>query len=290
MAGIHATAIVDPKAQLDDGVEVGPYSIVGPDVRIGAGSRIGAHVVVEGHTTIGRDNVLFQFCSIGGAPQDKKYKGEPTRLEIGDRNTIREFCTFNTGTAQDAGVTRLGSDNLILAYCHLAHDCQVGSHTVFSNNATLAGHVHVGDHVILSGFAAVHQFCRIGDHAFVGMNSSLTQDVPPFMLVGGNPVAVRGVNAEGLRRRGFSNARIGAIRQAFKTLYKSGLTLEEARQALLAQLSPDASAPAAQPAPELITASANAGPAAPSDLADTLGADLQSILAFLDLSTRGIVR
>ncbi|MGI4849495.1 MAG: acyl-ACP--UDP-N-acetylglucosamine O-acyltransferase [Janthinobacterium lividum] len=259
---IHPTALVDSRAELDPSVEVGPYSLIGPHVRIGAGSRIGPHVVIEGHTTIGVENTFFQFCSIGAAPQDKKYGGEPTRLEIGDRNTVREYCSFNLGTAQDAGVTRLGNDNLILAYCHIAHDCQVGSHTVFSNNATLAGHVHIGDHVILGGFAAIHQFCQVGDHAFVGMTTSLTQDVPPFMLVAGNPVAVRGVNVEGLRRRGFDNARIGTIRQAFKQIYKSGLTLDEAKAALNAQ--------AAEQGEH--------------------GADFALLRSFLEKSTRGIVR
>jgi UDP-N-acetylglucosamine acyltransferase len=233
MAQIHPTAIVDSKAQLDGTVEIGPYTIVGPHVTIGAGTVIGPHVVIDGHTTIGRDNRFFQFSSIGAPPQDKKYAGEPTRLEVGDRNTIREFCTFNTGTAQDAGVTRLGNDNLILAYVHLAHDCQVGSHTIFSNNATLAGHVHVGDHAILSGFAAIHQFCRIGAHAFIGMNTSLTQDVPPFVLLAGNPAAAHGINIEGLKRRGFSRDRIGALRDAYKLIYKSGLTLEAAKAALV---------------------------------------------------------
>ena len=232
MTRIHSTAIVDPRAQLADSVEVGPYSIIGPHVSIGAGTRVGPHVVIEGHTSIGRDNTIYQFCSLGAAPQDKKYGGEETRLEIGDGNTIREFCSFNTGTAQDAGVTRLGNDNWILAYVHLAHDCQVGSHTIFSNNATLAGHVHVGDYAIISGFAAVHQFCKIGAHAFVGMNSSLSQDVPPFVLVGGSPVAARSINIEGLKRRGFSAEQIQALRSAFKLLYKSGLTLEQAKTAL----------------------------------------------------------
>lgn len=235
MAAIHPTALVDSTAALDGSVEIGAYSIIGPHVTIGAGTKIGPHVVIDGHTTIGRDNTFFQFSSIGAAPQDKKYGGEPTRLEIGDRNTIREFCTFNLGTAQDAGVTRLGNDNLILAYVHLAHDCQIGNNTIFSNNATLAGHVHIGDWVILSGFAAIHQFCRIGAHAFVGMNTSLTQDVPPFVLLAGNPATARGINVEGLKRRGFTREQIGAIRNAYKLIYKSGHTLEEAKAALLAE-------------------------------------------------------
>ena len=232
MASIHPSAIVDPGAELDGSVEIGPYSIIGPHVRIGAGTVVGPHVVIEGHTTIGKDNKFFQFSSIGAAPQDKKWDGEPTRLEVGDRNTIREFCTFNTGTVQDAGITRLGNDNWISAYVHLAHDCQVGSNTIFSNNAQLAGHVEVGDWAILSGFAGVHQFCKIGAHAFIGMYTSLTQDVPPFVLVSGNPAGARGVNTEGLKRRGFSRAQIDGIRAAYKMVYRAGLTLEEAKAAL----------------------------------------------------------
>lgn len=234
MATIHPTAIVDPKAQLDDGVTVGAFSIIGPHVAIGAGTEVGPHVVIEGHTTIGRNNKFFQFSSIGAAPQDKKWAGEPTRLEIGDDNTIREFVTMNTGTVQDQGVTRLGHDNWISAYVHLAHDCQVGSHTIFSNNAQLAGHVQVGDHAILSGYCGVHQFCKIGAHAFIGMYTSLTQDVPPYVMVAGNPAAARGVNIEGLKRRGFSRAQIDAVRNAYKLVYRNGLTLEEAKSALAA--------------------------------------------------------
>jgi UDP-N-acetylglucosamine acyltransferase len=232
MAIIHPTAIVDPKAELDATVEIGAYSIIGPHVAIGARTKVGPHVVMEGHTTIGCDNIFFQFSSIGAIPQDMKYKGEPTRLEIGDRNTIREFCTFNLGTAQDAGVTRLGSDNWISAYVHLAHDCQVGSHTIFSNNASLAGHVHIGDWVILSGFSGVHQFCKIGAHAFVGMYTSITQDVPPFVLVSGNPSAPHGINIEGLKRRGFTSEQISDLRNAYKLIYRSNLTLDEAKAAL----------------------------------------------------------
>ena len=243
MTSIHATAIVDPKAQLDDNVEVGAYSIIGPNVSIGSGTRIGPHVVIDGHTTIGRDNTFFQFSSIGAAPQDKKFKGEPTRLEIGDRNVVREFCTFNLGTTQDVGVTRLGNDNWIMAYVHLAHDCQVGNNTIFANNAQLAGHVHVGDWVILGGFSNIHQFCKIGPHAMLGMSTSLTQDVPPFVLVTGNPASPHGVNVEGLKRRGFSREAISAIRESYKLLYRSGLTLEEAKAAMVkeeASLSADA--------------------------------------------------
>ena len=201
---------------------------------IGARTVVGPHVVIEGHTTIGEDNQFFQFSSIGAAPQDKKWAGEPTRLEVGDRNTIREFCTFNTGTVQDVGVTRLGNDNWISAYVHLAHDCQVGSNTIFSNNAQLAGHVEVGDWAILSGYAGVHQFCKIGAHAFIGMYTSLTQDVPPFVLVSGNPAGARGVNIEGLKRRGFTREQIDAIRAAYKLIYRSGMTLDEAKTAIAA--------------------------------------------------------
>ena len=235
MSKIHATAIVDPKAELDSSVEVGPYSVIGPNVRIGSGTVVGPHVVIEGHTSIGCDNKFFQFSSIGAAPQDKKWSGEPTRLDIGDRNTIREFCTFNTGTVQDKGVTTLGHDNWISAYVHLAHDCQVGSNTIFSNNAQIAGHVEIGDWVIMSGFANVHQFCKIGAHAFVGMSTSLTQDVPPFVLLNGNPAQAHGVNIEGLKRRGFTREQINGIRTAYKLIYRSGLTLEEAKAALLAE-------------------------------------------------------
>jgi UDP-N-acetylglucosamine acyltransferase len=233
IGSIHPTALVDSRARLDSSVEVGAYSIIGANVSIGAGTRVGPHVVIEGHTTIGCDNTFFQFSSIGAAPQDKKWDNEPTRLEIGDRNTIREFCTFNTGTMQDAGVTRLGHDNWISAYVHLAHDCQVGNNTIFSNNAQLAGHVHIGDWVILSGFANVHQFCHIGEHAFVGMSTSLTQDVPPYVLLSGNPAAAHGVNLEGLKRRGFTRPQIDGIRAAYKLIYRSNLTLEEAKAALL---------------------------------------------------------
>jgi UDP-N-acetylglucosamine acyltransferase len=193
---------------------------------------VGPHVVVEGNTLIGEDNIFYQFSSIGAPPQDKKYAGEPTRLEIGDRNTIREFCTFNRGTVQDVGVTRLGNDNWVMAYVHLAHDCQIGNHTIFANNAQLAGHVQVGDWAIMGGFSNVHQFCKIGAHAMVGMSTSLTQDVPPYVILSGNPAQAHGINSEGLKRRGFSREAIAAIRHAYKVLYKSGLTLEEAKAAL----------------------------------------------------------
>jgi UDP-N-acetylglucosamine acyltransferase len=233
--GIHPTAIVHPSAKLGRGVVVGAYSLVGEHVEIGDHSVIGPHVVVTGHTTIGKDNRIFQFCSIGEQPQDKKYAGEPTRLEIGDRNTIREFCTFNCGTAQDAGVTRLGNDNWIMAYVHLAHDCQVGDNTIFANNAQLAGHVQVGDWAILGGFTVVHQFVRIGAHSITAMGTILLQDLPPFVMAAGNPAEPRSINAEGLKRRGFSVAAIAAIKRAYKTLYKAGMKLDEARAALEAE-------------------------------------------------------
>ena len=233
--GIHPTAIVHPAARLGQRVVVGPYSIVGEHAEIGDGTEIGPHVVVSGHTKIGCDNRIFQFCSVGAAPQDKKYAGEPTRLEIGDRNTIREFCTFNCGTAQDAGVTRLGSDNWIMAYVHLAHDCQVGNQTIFANNAQLAGHVQVGDWAILGGFTVVHQFVRIGAHSITAMGSILLQDLPPFVMAAGNPAEPRSINAEGLKRRGFSGAALAAVRRAYKTLYKSGMKLDEARASIEAE-------------------------------------------------------
>ncbi|MBI4997630.1 MAG: acyl-ACP--UDP-N-acetylglucosamine O-acyltransferase [Rhodocyclales bacterium] len=229
---IHPTAIVHPGARLAPGVEIGAYSIIGEHVEIGANTWIGPHVVVGGHTRIGCDNRIFQFSSLGEVPQDKKYAGEPTRLEIGDRNTIREFCTLNRGTAQDVGVTRLGNDNWIMAYVHLAHDCQVGNNTIFANNAQLAGHVQVGDWVILGGFTVVHQFVRIGAHSMTAMGTILLQDVPPYVMVSGNPSAPHGINSEGLKRRGFASKSVMAIRRAYKTIYKSGLKLDEACAAL----------------------------------------------------------
>jgi UDP-N-acetylglucosamine acyltransferase len=233
---IHPTAIVHPGAKLGRGVEIGPYTIVGEHVEIGDQTVVGPHVVIGGHTRIGAGNHIFQFCSIGEVPQDKKYSGEPTRLEIGDRNTIREFCTFNCGTAQDAGVTRLGNDNWIMAYVHLAHDCQVGSQTIFANNTQLAGHVQVGDWAILGGFTVVHQFVRIGAHSFTAMGTILLQDLPPFVTAAGNPAEPRSINAEGIKRRGFSPAEVTAVKRAFKTLYKSGMKLEEARAAIAADV------------------------------------------------------
>ncbi|MFZ5502637.1 MAG: acyl-ACP--UDP-N-acetylglucosamine O-acyltransferase [Pseudomonadota bacterium] len=232
---IHPTAIVHPNAKLAADVEVGAYSLIGEHVEIGPGTVIGSHVVINGHTRIGRHNRIFQFCSLGEIPQDKKYADEPTRLEIGDHNMIREFCTFNLGTAQDAGVTRVGNHNWIMAYVHLAHDCQVGNHTIFANNSQLAGHVEVGDYAILGGFTVVHQFVKIGAHIITGMGTILLQDVPPYVLASGNPSSPHGINSEGLKRRGFSGPSIMAIKRAYKTLYKSGLTLADAQQAIQAQ-------------------------------------------------------
>ena len=227
MSLIHATAIVDPKAELDSSVQVGPYTIIGPHVRIGAGTTVGPHCVIEGHTTIGKDNRIFQFNSLGAIPQDKKYAGEPCELIIGDRNTIREFCTFNIGSPGDAGVTRVGDDNWIMAYVHLAHDCVVGNHTIFANSAQLAGHVHVGDWVILGGFTVVHQFVRIGAHSFTAMNSLLFADLPPFAMCQGQPAQVRSMNYEGLKRRGFTSQQVQAVKQMHKLLYRDGLSLAQ---------------------------------------------------------------
>ena len=232
MPRVHPTALVDPAAELGADVEIGAYSVIGAGVRIGAATRIGPHCVIEGPTDIGRDNRVWQFCSLGAAPQDKKYAGEPTRLEIGDGNTIREFCTFNRGTVQDAGVTRVGGNNWFMAYVHLAHDCQVGDNTIFANNAQLAGHVHVGDWAILGGFTAVHQFVRIGAHSMSAMGAALLKDLPPYVTCSGNPAQPHGINTEGLKRRGYSAQQIENIRNAYKTLYKSGRLLAAAREAL----------------------------------------------------------
>lgn len=230
---IHPTAIIHPGASLGNNVSVGAYSIIGEHVEIGDDNIIDAHVVITGHTRIGNGNHIFHFSALGDVPQDKKYSGEPTRLEIGDRNTIREFCTFNTGTVQDAGITKVGSDNWIMAYVHIAHDCQIGSNTIFSNNAQIAGHVHVGDWAILGGFSGVHQFCHIGVHAMIGATSLVTQDVPPFVLAAGNTASPYGLNVEGLKRRGFDSNVIAALKNAYRVLYKSGLTLDEAQKQLV---------------------------------------------------------
>lgn len=233
---IHQTAIIHPGASIAADVEVGAYTIVGPQVEIGAGTWIGPHVMITGHTRVGKNNRIYQFSSLGEIPQDKKYQGESTRLELGDGNTIREFCTFNVGTAQDAGVTRLGDDNWIMAYVHLAHDCQVGDHTIFANNAQLAGHVHVGDYAILGGFTAVHQYCHIGAHSITGVGSVVLQDIPPYVTASGNTAKPYGINTEGLKRRGFSSDTLTRLKRAYKTLYKSGLTLEQAKREISAQL------------------------------------------------------
>ena len=232
---IHPSAIVHPGAQLGANVAIGAYSIVGEHVVIAADTWVGPHVVIEGRTRIGAQNRIFQFCSIGAVPQDKKYAGEPTELHIGDRNTIREHCSINCGTAQDGGVTRMGDDNWIMACVHLAHDCQVGNFTQFANHATLAGHVHVGDYAILGGFTGVHQFVHVGAHSFTAIATVLVHDLPPYVMAAGDTAKAYGINVEGLRRRGFSADSLTAIKRAYKTLYKSGLTLEQARVQLTEQ-------------------------------------------------------
>jgi UDP-N-acetylglucosamine acyltransferase len=229
---IHPAALVAQGARIAPGVEIGAYTVIGPGVEIGRGTRIGSHAVITGETRIGEDNRIFQFVSLGDAPQDKKYAGEKTRLEIGDRNVIREFCTFNTGTVQDAHVTRLGNDNWMMAYVHLAHDCQVGNHTVFANNAQLAGHVHVGDHALLGAYTGVHQHCRIGAHAMTAAATIVLADVPPFVMAAGNSAIPRGLNVVGLQRRGFGAERIARLKRAYRTLYRNGLSLEEAKARL----------------------------------------------------------
>jgi UDP-N-acetylglucosamine acyltransferase len=225
---IDPRAIVDASARIGPDVEIGPYAVIGADVEIGRGSRIGPHVVLKGPTTIGEENHIFQFASIGDDPQDKKYKGELTRLVIGDRNTIREYCTINRGTVQDESVTKVGNDNWIMAYAHIAHDCVVGNHTIFANNASIAGHVHIGDYAILGGFTAVHQFCRIGAHSMTSMFSYVTKDVPAYVMISGRPAEPRGVNSEGLKRRGFTPDQMRNIREAYRTVYRRSLTLDEA--------------------------------------------------------------
>ena len=229
MSNIHPTAIVDPKAELDSSASVGPYTVIGPNVRLGAGTTVGPHCVIEGHTSIGRNNRIFQFNSLGAVPQDKKYAGEPCELVIGDNNTIREFCTFNIGSPGDVGVTRVGNDNWLMAFVHLAHDCQVGNNTIFANNSQLAGHVHVGDWVVLGGFTVVHQFVRLGAHSMTAMCSLLFADLPPFVMCQGQPAAARSMNYEGLRRRGFPPERISAVKAMHKALYRDDLTLEQAK-------------------------------------------------------------
>ena len=225
---IHPTAIIAATARIDDGVEIGPYSVIGDDVEIGAGTRIDSHVVLNGPSTIGRDNRIYQFASIGDDPQDKKYAGEPTKLTIGDRNTIREFCTISRGTSQDTGHTIMGDDNWIMAYVHIAHDCVVGNKTIMANNVTLAGHVHVGDWVIFGGFSGAHQFTKIGAHAFLGMYAGVNRDVPAYTMVSGQPAVPRGINSEGLKRRDFSPEQIRTIKNAYRLVFRKGLKLTEA--------------------------------------------------------------
>lgn len=229
---IDPSAIIDPKAELDASVSVGPFTVIGPGVRIGKGSEIGPHVVIKGETTIGCDNRVFQFSSVGEDPQDKKYAGEKTRLEIGDRNVIREFTTINRGTAQDAVATRIGSDNLLMAYTHVAHDCQIGDHVIMANAASLGGHAIVDDWAILGGFTIAHQFCHIGVHSFCAMGSVVNKDIPPFVTVSGHPAKPYGINSEGLRRRDFSPEAISAIKEAYKLIYKRGLKLDDARSSI----------------------------------------------------------
>jgi UDP-N-acetylglucosamine acyltransferase len=235
---IHPTAIVDPSARVMAGVTVGPYSVIGAEVEIDEGTWVGPHVVINGPTRIGRDNRIFQFCSLGEAPQDKKYAGEHTWLEIGDRNVIREYCTFNRGTVQGAGATRVGHDNWIMAYVHIAHDCQVGSNTIFANGASLAGHVLIEDWAILGGFALIYQFCRVGAHSLCAFGSHVRKDVPPYVVVSGQPAEPHGLNTEGMRRRGVPAETASRLRQAYRTLYRDGLNLEEAR-ARLAEMAAD---------------------------------------------------
>jgi UDP-N-acetylglucosamine acyltransferase len=247
---------------LGEGVTVGPFTTIGPEVQIGEGTSIGAHCVIEGRTVIGRENRIFQFNSIGAIPQDKKYAGEPCQLHIGDRNTIREFCTFNIGSPGGGGLTRIGHDNWIMAYVHVAHDCIVGNHTIIANATQLGGHVHVGDWVVLGGLTGVHQFVRIGAHAMAGFQTRLSQDLPPFVNAVGNPAQAQGINAEGLRRRGFGDDRIAAVKRIYRILYRQGLTLADAKEALRAER----------------------GQSQDRD------ADLDLVLSFLDAAERGIVR
>lgn len=231
---IHPQAIVDPKANIAEGVSIGAFSIVGPNVSIGEGTEIGPHVVIDGHTSIGKNNRVFQFASLGAQPQDKKYAGEPTQLVIGDNNTIREFCTFNTGTVTGIGETRIGNDNWIMAYVHLAHDCVVGNHTIFANNASLAGHVTIGDWVILGGFSLVHQFCILGDYSMTAFAAGVHKDVPPYVMAAGYRAEPKGLNTEGMRRRGMTPEQIAGIQHVYKILYRQGLTYNDAKAQILA--------------------------------------------------------
>jgi UDP-N-acetylglucosamine acyltransferase len=254
---IDPRAVVDPSAELAGDVEVGPFAVIGPRVRIGPGCRIGPHAVVQGSTRMGANNQVFQFASLGEAPQDRKYRGEDTRLEIGDGNVFRECCTANRGTTA-SGVTKIGSDNLFMAYTHVAHDCVVGDHCIMANYATLGGHVELGDWVIMAGYSGIHQFCKVGAHAFLANNTAVTRDVPPYLLVTGQPAEPHSINSEGLKRRGFSAEQIRNLRNAYRVLYRSELKLAEATERLRAQ---------AQAQPEL-----------------------GIFVRFLDEATRGIVR
>ena len=255
-AKIHATAIIHPTAVLDSSVEVGPYSIIGPQVRIAADTVIASHVTISGDTSIGIGNRIYQYASLGESPQDKKYQGEPTRLVIGDHNTIREFCTINRGTTQDSGVTEIANANWIMAYVHIAHDCQVGSHTVLANNTSLAGHVHVHDYAVLGGFTLVHQFCKIGAHVITAVGSVVFKDIPPFVAAAGYDAKPHGINVEGLKRRGFSAENLLEIKRAYKTLYRKGLSLAEVKL----------------------------------QLSSVTGEDVRLLANFLNASTRGIIR
>ncbi len=263
MPKVHPSAIVDPQAELAEGVQIGPYAVIGAHVRVGERTRIDAHCVIDGRTTIGRDNHFYPFSAIGGMPQDISHQGELTELHIGDRNTVREYCTFNTGTFKEQGVTRIGSDNWIMAYVHVAHDVQLGSHTILANNATLAGHVHVGDWAVVGGLSGVHQFVHIGAHAMIGFQGHVSKDVAPFMTVDGNPLATRAVNLTGLKRRGFADARLAVIRRMHKLIFRESLPLEDARhkiEAMLGEADPQAAG------------------------------DIRLMLDFLVASTRGLVR
>lgn len=258
----HPTAIIHPNAKLADDVQVGPYSIIGEHVEIGAGSVVGPHVIIDGHTTIGKGNSIFQFSSIGEVPQDKKYKGEPTQLIIGDNNTIRESCTFNLGTVQGGGITSIGNDNWIMAYVHVAHDCHIGDHNVIANSVQFAGHVEVGNHILIGGISGVHQFVRIGDYAMVGFQTRLTQDLPPFVMAVGNPAEAKGPHQEGPRRAGYSAPRVDMLKQLYRTLYRTGSSFETAKKEIegLRGQVPDADA------------------------------DIDKMMAFLNSASRGIVR
>ncbi len=238
-AKIHATAIVHPTAELDSSVEVGPYSIIGAKVKIAAGSQIAGHVSINGDTSIGKNNRIYQYASLGEAPQDKKYQGEPTQLVIGDNNTIREFCTLNRGTVQDRGLTQIGNDNWIMAYVHIAHDCQVGNHTVLANNTSLAGHVQVYDHAVLGGFTLVHQFCKIGAHVITAVGTVVFKDIPPYVAASGYDAKPHGINTEGLKRRAYSADSLLQIKRAYKILYRNGLSLDEAKRQLANMAEPD---------------------------------------------------